>query len=330
MRMIGGRIQNLLTNAASEVSGIVLDNGQAVMFPPEKAGEVLSIVTLGSHVEIETFTPSCVAGNSPVHAATITDLRSHKSFFFNVNPTETPEVCADVYPPPGTASAPLAPTFEMPAAECGKRARAAIAERVIDAIERAYDRLHRSQVLLAFLKSATREKSTVLQYLHEAKRTYAQALSRYQARDFEGARECAAAAYDLAEIAEILISRTFHSPAHQPTSGPPAIESVPVPENFKAAAVNNNLHRIDTLLGRVRWVTKNGTLPSEDRDQVQKLVSWSDNLKRWARRLLDVGAGDEASEFAHAAAAAADAAEHVCKKCYVTRRADPRASSAAG
>jgi hypothetical protein len=49
------------------------------------------------------------------------------------------------------------------------------------------------------------------QYLDEATYTYVQALSRYQARDFEAACEFAAASGDRSRLVQILISRAFHS-----------------------------------------------------------------------------------------------------------------------
>ena len=319
MRLIGGRIHSFLTNSTGEINGVVLDSGQAAAFPPEKTNELFSVVTLGSRVEIEALTPNGSDGDLPATAISITDLLSNQTVFLNMVPTEKPEVYADVYPPPGTAS-PLAPTSEISAAERDNRARAAIPEKVTNAIERARDRLHRSHAMLGFLKAANKEKSFLLQYLQEAKKTYLQALGRYRAGDFEGAHECAAASFELSDMIETLISRTFHStaPTGQETNSQ-AASAAPGADKMKASTLKSNIERIDHQLERIQWVAANGTLPSEDREQVQKLVFWSERLKGWACCLLDIGAGEEAGEFAHAAEAAAGAAEHVCKKCYVTR-----------
>lgn len=320
-----GIVERLLTNSTGEVNGLVLDNGRVITFRPEKAIEVLSIVNLGSRVEIQALVPDDGSGNSQLNVVIIVNLSSNESLTLCVlGPACARQVGAD-YPRPESVSTPLAPSLEMPAAERGKRFRTT--EKVSDAIERAYDQLHRSHVILAFLKNTHQERSAVLAYLQEAERVYVQTLGRYQARDFEGARECASASYHLSRMVEILVSRAFHSAACGADSAGANVSSSPSPEDNRVET-RNSLGRVERQLGRIRWVMENGTLPSDDRDQVQKLVSWSENLKKWACRLLDIGAGQEAGEFASAAQAAVDAAEHVCKKCYVTRY-DSRVSAAA-
>jgi hypothetical protein len=193
-------------------------------------------------------------------------------------------------------------------------------------MEQAYDGLHRTQAMLAYLKMIKQGKSEIGQYLDEAKHTYVQALSRYQVRDFEGAREFAKASSGLSRVIEILISRTFHSSADYPKLAPPPPGHVPTRGDL--GTVQQELDRVEQLLSRIHWVTENGTLPSEDRAQVRKLSLWSASLHRWARRLFEAGAADEAVEFAQAADAAASSAEHLCRKCYVTRGADAKASAA--
>jgi len=84
--------------------------------------------------------------------------------------------------------------------------------------------------------------------------------------------------------------------------------------------------KIEALLARVQWVTQHGTMPSEDRAQVERLSSWSERLCRWARRLLETGSTQDGIEFAQAADAAVYSAEHLCRKCYVTRSSDPHSA----
>ncbi len=192
-------------------------------------------------------------------------------------------------------------------------------------MEQAYDALHRTQAMLAYLKMIRQEKTEIGDYLDEAKHTYVQALTRYQARDFEGAREFAAASGNLSQMVEILISRTFHLSSDYP-------KLVPIPpehvlDRNDLGAARSELDRIQQLLARIHWVMANGTLPSEDREQVRKLSVWGADLRRWALRLLDAGAPSETLEFVRAADAAVSSAEHLCKKCYVTRAADSRATA---
>ena len=195
---------------------------------------------------------------------------------------------------------------------------------VVAEIERAYDRLHRTQAMLAYLKTINQAKSMIGQYLDEAKHTYIQALARYQARDFEEAGEFAAASNDLSRLVEILISRTFHSNSSYPKLVPPPPANVSPPSDKDAA--KSDLDRVEALLSRVRWITENGTLTSDDRTQVERLCGWGDRLCRWAHRLLDIDNIGEAIEFAEAAYAAVRSAEHICRKAYVTHRLGPNRS----
>jgi hypothetical protein len=325
--IIRGKVERLLTNSASEVNGMTLDSGWAIGFPPERAREVLQIVRIGSLVEIQASVPLDWPlgwpANMQVDATLITDQLSGNCVALGVFSSHAPEVRAEICPPPGTAWTPLAPPHSTLATERDKRARAAIPEKATQAVERAYDRLYRCQTMLAFLKRSIRDQGEVLQYLHEAKKTYLQALGRYQSWDFEGACECAAACDNLANMVEILVRKTFDSLSFQTDlrreSSGPASETV----EFDGNLLYDNLNHTESMLGRIHWITSNGTLPTEDREQVLKLVSWSEHLKHWASLLQDIGADPEACQFARAANAAAGAAEHVCKKCYVTRYAEP-------
>ena len=326
MRIITGRICGLLNNRAGEIDGIVLDGGGSVRFPPERASRVLSIATLGSPVEVQALVPNGLTAANQFIGIVITNLTSKQCAELTVAPSNKPEVSADVYPPPGTA-APLAPTLQNFPAMSSHVVPSTTATRrdVAEEMEQAYDGLHRTQAMLAYLMMIKQEKSQIGKYLDEAKHTYVQALTRYQARDFEGAREFAAASSSLSKAIEILISRTFHSSSDYPKLAPLPPERVP--GHADPGRTQRDLDQIEHLLARIDWVTENGTLPAEDREQVRKLSLWSANLRRWALRLLDAGATEEAVEFVRAAGAAANSAEHLCKKCYVTRSADPQTAS---
>ena len=328
MQIITGRICRLLHNSADEVNGFALDSGVDVHFPPDGANHVLAIATAGSLVEVHARQRGNLAGDVRMDAIFISNLDSKRSS--SLYPPTTPcrlEVSTGVAPPPHT-TVPLAPTLQNLSeplySEHAAPQPLATRNNVADEMEQAYDVMHRTQAMLAYLKTMKQEESIIYQYLDEAQHTYVQALSRYQARDFEGAREFAEASSSLSRAIEILISRNFHSNTNYPKLVPPPPEHFPDTETAQ-----HDLDRIERLLARIHWVTENGTLPSEDRTQVRKLSSWSETLHRRARRLLESGTMEDAIEFARAADATACSAEHLCKKCYVTRGADSRSAAAA-
>jgi hypothetical protein len=328
MRTITGKICGLLSNSAGEINGIVLDNGQNIEFPPELASRVLSIATLGSRVEVRTLLPESPIIRLQFTGVLITEMASKQSVSLSAftSSYQPPEASAEIYPPPGTAT-PLAPAFPRAVASSTPESWHDLATRneVANEMEHAYEGLHRTQAMLAYLKMVRQEKTEIGEYLDEAKHTYVQALTCYQARDFDGAREFAAASGDLSRMVEILISRTFHLSSESPKLVPMPPEHVS--DRSDLGATSRELDRIQQLLARIDWVLANGTLPSEDREQVQKLSVWGANLRRWALRLLDAGAPTEALEFVRAADAAVNSAEHLCRKCYLTRAADSRAAA---
>jgi hypothetical protein len=332
MQTVTGRISRLLHDPSGDVNGLVLDTGVGVLFPSDVAPLVLAIATIDSRVEVSGRIHSSLSHDAYVDAARIANLDSKRTASLYVFSTpQRPEVFAGHQTAPCTA-APLAPPSNAhsgsPLPEHPELRSLATHNDVIDEIELAYDRLHRTQAMLAYMKMMKQGKNTAGQYLDEAKHTYVQALSRYEARDFEGAREFAAASSGLSRSVEILISRTFHSNNEYPKLVPPPPERPPA--RGEKQTVQNDLDRVEHLLARVRWVTANGTVPSEDRVQIEKLSSWSERLCRWAQRLLESSAMEDAIEFAQAAHAAVCSAEHLCRKCYVTRSAERNASALSG
>jgi hypothetical protein len=214
---------------------------------------------------------------------------------------------------------PLVPAFETD----GAPRPLATAKDVVEEIEQAHDGLHRAQAILVHLEMTSRRKPALSEYLDEAQHTFIQALSRYEARDFEAARECAAASSDLCALIDILLSAfsSDDNPANPASFTPQNV----FPHHDQQIA-KDDLHRVDHLLARVQWVSKNGTLSAQERTQVEKLSAWGEQFCRWAHRLVD--AGEEATELAHAAEAAVSAAEHLCRRCYVNRSVAPRSASA--
>ena len=329
MRIVTGRICRLLHNSSDKVNGFVLDSGVGVHFPPDCARSVLAIATVNSRVEVSGRIRSWHPQEAHVDADRIANLDSRKSAsLYSSAPPQSPEVSAECPAPPNSAE-PLAPLSDHSGPRFSEHAGLrldAIRKGVTDEIEHAYDRLHRTQVMLAYLKMIDQETGMVAQYSDEAKHTYVQALSRYQDRDFEGARELAAASNGLSRLVEILVSKAFHSITEHPKPVSPSLKRTCNGRDNEA--VQHDLDRIEGLLARVQWVTQHGTMPSDDRAQVERLSSWGERLCRWARRLLEIGSTEDGTEFAQAADAAVYSAEHLCRKCYVTRTAGPRSAVA--
>lgn len=322
MQIITGRVCKLLQNSAGDVQGFSLDISLDIHFPSDQATRVLAIVTVGSHVQVHASVRENLASEARADAMFVTNLDSRQSVDLSTPPTpHSPEVSTYIYAPPRKET-PLAPALET-----GCEAQPiATASDVAHQIEQAHERLHRVQAILVYLNMTNQKNSGLSEYLDEAEHTFVQALSRYEARDFEGAREYVAASSGLSRLVEILISRTFCLNASHWKLVPPASEHVPARDDRESA--QHDLERVERLLARVRWVTENGTLTSEDRTQVERLSSWGERLCQWAHRLLDAGAIEDAIEFAQAAGAAICSAEHLCRECYVTRSAAPQPFSA--
>jgi hypothetical protein len=179
----------------------------------------------------------------------------------------------------------------------------------------AYDSLHRLQAILAYLHIMKHRVPGISQFLDEAKHTYVQALSRFAASDYSGAKEFAEASESLARVVEIVMGRTLRSDNTLPSLVPPP------PERLGAASepehVEENLAHAESMLARIHWVLEHGTLPSEDRAQVRKIASWGDAFYKQAQYTYRNAVLEDASEFAQAALAGAYSAEHVCRKWYV-------------
>jgi hypothetical protein len=314
MQIITGRICKLLHDSAGAVNGLSLDTGLEVRFPPDRAARVLAVVTAGSRVEIYARMREGLGADTWADATLVTNLDSRQYIDLSIAPTpHSPEVSSYVYAP----SRKLTPL--VPALETGLQLQPiATASDVAHEIEQARERLHRIHTILLYLKMTNQKNSGLSEYLDEAEHTLVQALSRYEARDFEAAREYVAASSDLSDLVEILISRFFGVNTSHWKFVSPASEHVHGRHDRESA--QQRLDRVERLLARVQWVTENGTLSSEDRTQVERFSSWGNRLCQWARRLLDAGAMEDAVEFAQAAGAAIGSAQHLCRECYVTRR----------
>jgi hypothetical protein len=215
---------------------------------------------------------------------------------------------------------PLGPTFTLPK-DVGTEPRATGNDAAIG-IGKAYDRIHRIQAILAYLKIMNRNNQGVAPLLDEAKHTYGQALSLYEARDFEGALEFASASRDLSRALEIVISTTLRSDSMYPSLVllPPEHETT-LDDSIR---MQEELYRVECLLSLIHRVAENGTSLSEDATQTLNIASCSERLLRKARHLLRFAEMQEAIDLVRAAAVTADAAEHVCcRRWYAMQGIDP-------
>jgi hypothetical protein len=204
-----------------------------------------------------------------MNASLVINLDHRRSMNLSDLPApQSPEVPTGIYVPPRRET-PLA----LPSQNLCPLQQPTTANDIVDEIEQVYDGLHHTQAMLAYSEMMKQEKSLVGQYLDEARHTYTQALSRYQAGDFEGAREFAAASSGLYRLVDVLMSRTFHSSSNYPERLKSSPERPSARSDKKTA--QQNLDRAEWLLARVHWIAENGTLPSEDRTQVARLSLWS-------------------------------------------------------
>ncbi len=188
-------------------------------------------------------------------------------------------------------------------------------------IDQAYDGLHRIHAILAYLKITKLHVPGVSEFLDEAKHTYQQSLARYHAQDFEGAWEFAAACRCLTRVVEIVISRTLRSDKSYPSVVPPPPEHVST--CGESNRIRDNLAEVGSVLSRLHWLLKNGTLQLEDRTQVRRITSWGDAFYQLTRRMYRSGSMEDASDLVQAAASAAHSAEHICRNWYVALPRNP-------
>lgn len=185
-------------------------------------------------------------------------------------------------------------------------------------IEVAYDSIHRAQALLAYIKIvniAASESPDMSQPFDESRRIYQQALESYRRGDYAVAGEFAAASNELCRSVEMIASRTLREDSSYPTL-------VPYPPRnpfgeMSSGQAESRLAQVGKRLTRIHWLVQNGTMPSEDREQVKRIVSWSDMLYAKGRQALQVEAIGDASYFIATAEAIAHSAEHVCKQDYI-------------
>ncbi len=349
MEIVYGRIREVLPASDGEISGFVIDGGLEVHIPKGGAKQVASLVPVGSRLEICGNPYRGPSGDPRIEAKFITNLDSKRSVNLQNSPPPNEPEMSSLCAPTSAETASLAPPqsetkdktedslpsvpaeqswpTDIPHANFASqtllknpvgsvpghiRTDEDGAARVI---ELAYDGLHRSQALLAYVKIIDLQAPDVSQMFEESRRTYQQAVSSYQKRDYAVASEFAAASGELSRSVEVAVSRILRVDASSPTL-------VPYPPGNQPAVTTSgemegSLNRVGKLLARIHWLVNNGTLPLEDRAQVARIASWSDIYYAKGRQSFHTGAIVEASYFINAAEALAHSAEHVCKQDYI-------------
>ena len=199
------------------------------------------------------------------------------------------------------------------------QAEGAGCNEAVRSIGRAYDSLHKIQAVLAYLHIIQLRVPGISQFLNEAKRTYEQAMAGFACADFDKAKEFGEASRSLSRVVEIVTARTLRSDTSLPSLVPP-------PPRQRAGSsdveqVEEHLVRTESVLSRINWILRNGTLPPEDRAQIRKIASWGNALYKQARHRYRNAVLEDAAELAQAALEGAHSAQYVCWKWYVSRPA---------
>jgi hypothetical protein len=354
MQTIRGRVQRFLGKGPGKIGGFVLDNGIEVRFPSLDARQIFTVIEIGASAEIRGLTrPDSAAGRRFDVAAIINRETSQVLHFENLPLPHDPEV-----PPPSIATEeaaslpPLPPeSLEHPASstrrlgladgvsgertdqgalpnrptnrsqttpkEPANSTRSINREGAARKIEYAYDALHRTQAILAYVKIVDLKYPDVGRLLEQARDSYIRALSSYQHANFTAADELAAASRYLSAAAEGIVSRIFRSSANSPTLVPPPPRHQATQE--ESAQALNRILRTEKSLSRIRWLLENGTMPQEDVEEVEEISTWCERYFQRAQRSFHAGWVEDSADSAETAYAIAQAAEHLCKKCYVSR-----------
>jgi hypothetical protein len=354
MEIVYGKIREILPESDGRMYGFVIDGGLEVHFPKDRARQVVALVPLGSRLEICGNPYRGPSGDPHIDAKFIMNLDSKRSVNLQGSPPPKEPEMSSLCSSPSTEAASLAPpqtegtdntenslrrktsasvaaarswqsnvqpanlasqtSLKDPVGSDGGHARTD-EDGAARSIELAYDGLHRSQALLAYVKIVDLQAPDVSQMFDESRHTYQQAVSSYQKQDYAVANEFAAASGELSRSVEVDISRILRVDSSYPTL-------VPYPPGNQTGVTSSSetevsLNQVRKLLARIHWLVNNGTLPSEDRAQVRKIASWSDMFYAKGRQALQTGAIIEASYFINAAEALAHSAEHVCKQDYI-------------
>ena len=177
---------------------------------------------------------------------------------------------------------------------------------VQDAMQRAYDALNRSTALVEAAKG-TGSGISLNRLIADGKAFYQEGLSRYQAFDYIGARELAAAADDMAHAAETMAMSSIGSGNAAGITAPPSQPGI-AEDAFRA---NDEIARAGGTILQVQSAgSYSNVVPAETTRRVRDLLTLSQQLQQRAQAWL-AQSPREASAAARASDAIAHAADHL-------------------
>ena len=177
---------------------------------------------------------------------------------------------------------------------------------VQDAMQRAYDGLNRSTALVEAAKG-TGSGISLNRLIADGKAFYQEGLSRYQAFDYIGARELAAAADDMAHAAETMAMSSIGSGNAAGITAPPSQPGI-AEDAFRA---NDEIARAGGTILQVQSAgSYSNVVPAETTRRVRDLLTLSQQLQQRAQAWL-AQSPREASAAARASDAIAHAADHL-------------------
>jgi hypothetical protein len=177
---------------------------------------------------------------------------------------------------------------------------------VQNAMQRAYDALNRSTALVEAVKG-TASGISLNRLIADGKAFYQEGLSRYQAFDYIGARELAAAADDMAHAAETMAMGSIGSGNAAGIAAPPSQPGI-AEDGFRA---NDEIARAGSTILQVQSAgSYSNVVPAETTRRVHDLLILSQQLQQRAQASLSQSPR-EASAAARASDAIAHAADHL-------------------
>jgi hypothetical protein len=190
---------------------------------------------------------------------------------------------------------------------------------VQDAMQRAYDGLNRATALVEAAKANSANGVSLNRLIVDGKAFYQEGLSRYQAFDYMGARELAAAADDLARAAETIAMSSIGSGNAAGITAPPSQPGI-AEEAFRA---NDEIARAGSTILQVQSVSSySNVVPAETTRRVRDLLTLSQQLQQRAQSSLSQSPR-EASAAARASDAIAHAADHLQNRYLIASGAMP-------
>jgi hypothetical protein len=183
--------------------------------------------------------------------------------------------------------------------------RYATQEEAAAAVQRAYDGITRVSILGNAASVVGVNMNTLIT---ESKSAYQEALSRYQANDYVGAREQAMASADLARASEELAMSTGVGASQAGIPAPPVAAANPE-DNLRATRdVQNLSYRLSAMGTNLNSAT---SVPAATASQAKSLLAMSQQLQQQAQSLLSQNQLERAIRLAHAGDASTHVAEHL-------------------